>query len=522
MTNQCCGMAEENCCGMDDYPEDLIPPQPERRPEPLPQPQQPEQCSYYYEQVCTGNAKCGTKDTWQCLPITVPKCVEKNEVRMETFQSERCSRKDFTHCYKYKEERCNPTQIQESKVVNYETQTLKKVAEEIGGTTYNFTVSGQKCEPYQITLNTTEWVQLPQAPVKRNRTICNWVQEQGPAQKVKMMVWESVSRKMCYDIPVPVCNQSPCAQQGRCNQGTSPCSSTAKVPATVCPFSGQAPPSGSINRPDYAPNAGCQQVQQPACGQSPSQTCDQNFNQCCTQKQQKVCRNVLQRIPKEVEREIPGRVQWKQKCDLREETIPMPSRTEPRIVQKKMTMNKCEPYSEVRNQTIHDQRYEAVTEQRSGTVNVTIEKCNKQEVERERCVLIQGAKLQCQQHPIHKRIRITKHICSGEETRQKCFMVPVADCKPNQNCRMELKRRCRPGPTPCNNSPKCNACNQFRQNVGFGQCPDSQCNRYYPRPGNLMYNATQPSFNAGGMMLPSNQFQNNNFGFHEDRVDVLN
>ena len=54
-----------------------------------------------------------------------------------------------------------------------------------------------------------------------------------------MMVWESVSRKMCYDIPVPVCNQSPCAQQGRCNQGTSPCSSTAKVPATVCPFSGK-------------------------------------------------------------------------------------------------------------------------------------------------------------------------------------------------------------------------------------------------------------------------------------------
>lgn len=102
------------------------------------------------------------------------------------------------------------------------------------------------------------------------------------------------------------------------------------------------------------------------------------------------------------------------------------------------------------------------------------------------------------------------------------MQVPVADCKPNQNCRMELKRRCRPGPTPCNNSPKCNACNQFRQNVGFGQCPDSQCNRYYPRPGNLMYNATQPSFNAGGMMLPSNQFQNNNFGFHEDRVDVLN
>ena len=190
-------------------------------------------------------------------------------------------------------------------------------------------------------------------------------------------------------------------------------------------YIGQAPPSGSINRPDYAPNAGCQQVQQPACGQSPSQTCDQNFNQCCTQKQQKVCRNVLQRIPKEVEREIPGRVQWKQKCDLREETIPMPSRTEPRIVQKKVTMNKCEPYSEVRNQTIHDQRYEAVTEQRSGTVNVTIEKCNKQEVERERCVLIQGAKLQCQQHPIHKRIRITKHICSGEETRQKCFMVCI-------------------------------------------------------------------------------------------------
>ena len=182
MTDQCCGMAEENCCGMDDYPEDLIPPQPE--PQPLPQPQQ---CSYYYEQVCTGNAKCGTKDTWQCFPITVPKCVEKNEVRMETFQSERCSRKDFTHCYKYKEERCNPTQIQESKVVNYETQTLKKVAEEIAGRTYNFTVYGQRCKPYEVTLNQTTYVQVPASPVKRNRTICNWVQEQGPAQKVRSM-----------------------------------------------------------------------------------------------------------------------------------------------------------------------------------------------------------------------------------------------------------------------------------------------------------------------------------------------
>ena len=123
--------------------------------------------------------------------------------------------------------------------MNYETQTLKKVAEEIGGKVFNFTVYGQKCEPYQVTLNQTTYVQVPVGPVKRNRTICNWVQEQGPGQKVKMMIWESVSRKMCYDIPVPVCNQSPCAQQGRCNQGTSPCSSTNKVPATVCPFSGK-------------------------------------------------------------------------------------------------------------------------------------------------------------------------------------------------------------------------------------------------------------------------------------------
>ena len=100
------------------------------------------------------------------------------------------------------------------------------------------------------------------------------------------------------------------------------------------------------------------------------------------------------------------------------------------------------------------------------------------------------------------------------------LQVPVADCRANQNCRMELKKRCRPGPTPCNNSPYCNSCNQFRQTTGFGQCPDSQCNRYYPRPGNVMYNATQPSLYPG---MPSNQFQNN-FGtrFHEDRVDVLN
>ena len=61
---------------------------------------------------------------------------------------------------------------------------------------------------------------------------------------------------------------------------------------------------------------------------------------------------------------------------MHEETIQMPARTEPKIVQQVVTRNKCRQYSEVRNQTIHDQKYEAITEQRTGTVNVTIGKRN--------------------------------------------------------------------------------------------------------------------------------------------------
>ena len=68
-------------------------------------------------------------------------------------------------------------------------------------------------------------------------------------------VMQPTYKRMCYDMPVPICNQAPCMSQGMCGPGTNACSNVDYTTSVTCPLeqAGQRPQS---------PNAvgGCQQV----------------------------------------------------------------------------------------------------------------------------------------------------------------------------------------------------------------------------------------------------------------------
>lgn len=224
MAEECCGMIDQNCC-------------PESKPEP---PQQ--NCYWYWDKECYGDAICNrTKVAQHCDYVTVPNCVVDYEYTKRTFESERCKKYTVPKCFTYKKEECKMTSRKVTETVLYQTEEIVR-QDDVPPKEKCVPVYGKKCVPYLANVTQTI-VEIHNRTIKIPNTQCRWKPVKLPGRTIKVKVPYITYQKMCYKMPVPVCNTMPCQNQGYCEENTSPCS-TNTYPTQVCP----SPAPGTFKR----------------------------------------------------------------------------------------------------------------------------------------------------------------------------------------------------------------------------------------------------------------------------------
>ena len=237
MTEECCGMENQNCCMNNE-----------------------QKCYTVWDRKCDTDTdlRCPVRVNKYCKTVTIPDCRIKREVTYRTFTTSQCKPIPGEKCFTYEANVCKTKMETEQENVSWSNQKLRRTGQL--NETKCVTVQSKDCTNRTI----TETITVPvQKTIVKNETYtnCRMVPQQQPGRQITVTVMKPVSRQVCYDMPVPVCNQAPCANTGMCESGTSPCSNNNFNTATVCP---QAPASAAAggNTGVQAPVAlgGCQEV----------------------------------------------------------------------------------------------------------------------------------------------------------------------------------------------------------------------------------------------------------------------
>jgi len=451
MTDQCCGMDKENCCMGNEG--------------------KPKQSYTVWERQCEPNTEleCPVTVQRKCYPIRVPECRTVTDIKRRTFQAKKCVPKPLRKCFDIEVEECNMGTRIESEEVSWTNQQLKKVETKTDKKCYN--VQAKDCTNRTIS-ETQRYPIQKQRTINETRQQCQMVQKRQPDRTVTVTVTRPQYKQMCYDMPVPKCSQTPCQSRGSCSSGTSACSLQQTNTVNICP---QA--TGGQSKPPYA-TGGCQQVQQPACNMGPgSSTCGNNYQQCCKTESRKVCKTVMIRVPQQVQQTVPGGVTWAQECRPYTFTRVVPyTEWETKTVDR--VKYDCRPVTKQECHDLEQDRYETVTVQEKGTVEVQLPTCTPQTKTINKCFNLPEGKVECINTPVEKLIKVTSQVCDGEKYIQKCFKIGVARCYESSvpNCRMVPRQVSVPS---CSQSNYCNSCNSFIQNPEYGGCPNSNCDRFY-------------------------------------------
>merc|ERR1711953_938630 len=304
----------------------------------------------------------------------IPDCRIKKEFEYRTFTTSQCKPIPGEKCFEYVAKVCGTEMNEQQENVSWENQKLKLT----GQLEENKCVNVQTKDCTNQTLTETITVPVQVTKVKNETyTNCRMVPQRLGDRQVSITVMKPVSRQVCYDMPVPVCNQSPCANTGICETGTSPCSNNNFNTATVCPQ-----PSGSGD------NAvgGCEEVRQPVCSQN-TPYCNLNYQQCCRMSSRRVCKQVIQRVPRQETQVIPGGIKWVKQCDPY--TVPRTMIvTEYRKKDVSRVKYDCKPINKQECFKYVVPQYQVLTEQKNDQVTVKLPNCSPKTQTRKKCVQI--------------------------------------------------------------------------------------------------------------------------------------
>ncbi|XP_059088315.1 uncharacterized protein LOC131884519 [Tigriopus californicus] len=440
MTNQCCGMANANCCVGG------------------------QKCYTTYDRKCEteDDPQCQMTVEQVCSEETMPACRLVTEVVEREFTGSICTPKPLTKCWSYEKKVCAPSTKSAFQDITWENEVLRVVDEKMREHCYDQTVFN--CSENVYSDIVTKQVEKTRI-VPDSRQQCRNVPIVGNSTTITMPVVSISYRTACYDIPAPRCSTSMCGT-GTCGQGQSVCSRNDYNTQTVCP-------SGVNN-----PNQNCQQVQRPVCYGQGLQ-CNAGSQQCCGQQTQRVCRQVPERNVQQVSRVIPGQVTYERVC----QTMVF-NRTERYLEPEQQMVNRTrkECPSSIVNKcsNISYAEYAVVPEKKTQSVTVQLPECKHQTVQDRYCHTFPVGDMACRSTPIKKRFRISKLKCDGQEQRPICKKVPRLNCRlgSRNKCEMVPRRVCQKS---CSDSPLCNQCNQFmQQGPGFGSCPSSGCGTIIP------------------------------------------
>jgi len=521
-SDQCCGMADNNCCLGG------------------------QQCYTYYEQECqrVDRPRCQIESSEFCKNRKIPMCRVIRVPEQTSITVEHCIKRPKRECFKYTREICNSFPESYMHQVQWQNDRLEETN----------TTEIEECKTVDVCKIVPE-VKIEERIV--NKQVCNDTKteqkeqctidyQQSQDQVVQRTQFKIDYQQRCFNVPRQVCESNSCTSQG-CLNGGSVCSANDYTYQQRCAtmVGGPGPQSGACGAqglPAMGPGCGapsgniCQEVKEAAC-YGPASSCQAASQQCCQTIQQKVCQQVPVRVPVLVNMTIPGRMVPQRKCVNVDVEVPVCINVQETVKEEK-TVDKCE--TEKKEQCVQFElpTFSIVKANRSEEVDLRIRKCKKSTVEQEYCHTFPDAEVDCRERRETRRYILNKVVCDRQRDAKICRTIPWSRCMTgsDQDCRMVAKQRC---VDSCSSNPACGQCDQLRQTgqleggcsaglmgppsqmgpsgpMGPATLPAPSCKNFYPRD---LVGAFQPNIGSGAYSSaqqnsfypPSTQITSQNF-----------
>jgi len=519
-SDQCCGMADNNCCLGG------------------------QQCYTYYEQECTrvDRPRCQIESSEFCKTRQIPMCRVIRVPQSATIPAEHCVKRPKRECFKYQREICNTFPESYMHKVSWQNDRLEETDKEKIKECKE--VDTCKIVPETKTVDKIVNKQVCNETKTEQKEQCTVDYEQSPSQVVQQTQYKVDYQQRCFNVPRQICESNSCTIQG-CVNGGAVCSANDYTYQQRCATLVGGPAQQNLCGPQGNQVAGpvcgtggngnvCQEVKEAAC-YGPASSCQAPSQQCCRIVQQKVCQQVPVRVPMMVNMTIPGRMIPKRKCSMVEVETPVCKNVQ-ETVQEEKTVDRCE--TEKKKQCVNFElpTFSIVKNNKSEEVDLRVRKCKKSVVEQEYCHTFPDAEVDCRERQETRRYILNKVVCDRQRDAKICRTIPWSRCMSGngQECRMVPRQRC---VDSCSSNPACGRCDQLRQTgqletgcpTGPGAGPmipsplpapgtlpissaGSSCKNFYPKDlvGAFSPNLsnTVPGGHQGFQTLPNTIYQN--------------
>jgi len=482
-SDQCCGMADNNCCLGG------------------------KQCYTYYEQECkrVDRPRCQIESSEFCKNRKIPMCRVVRKPEQTTITVEKCVKRAKRECFKYQREICNSFPESHMHNVTWQNDRLEETdVEEI-----------EECKTVdacKIVQEVKEEERVVEKQVcngtrTEQKQQCTVEYSRSPDQVRQQTQFKVDYQQRCFNVPRQICESNSCTTQG-CVNGGSVCSSNDYTYQQRCatvvgsPIVPQNPCGGSQGmvqgNPCGSQNGNvCQEVKEAAC-YGPSASCQAPTQQCCRMVQEKVCQQVPVRVPVMVNITIPGRVVPSKKCDTVDVEVPFCEMVQETIKENK-TYDKCEMEKKEHCVPFELPTFSVIKQDREEQIDLRITKCKKSVVEQEYCHVFPDAEVDCRERRETRRYILNKVVCDRERDAKICRTIPWSRCLTgsDQECKMVPRQRC---VDSCSTNPACGKCDQLRQEGQLqGGCPMSPP---MPMPAGPMNPSPLPATSSCGNFFP--------------------
>jgi len=446
--DQCCGMADNNCCLGG------------------------KQCYTYYEQQCkrVDRPRCQIESSEFCKNRRIPMCRVVRVPQQARITVQGCVKRAKRECFKYQREICNSfpesvmhnvtwqnDRLEETSVEKIEeckTVDACKIVQEVKEE--ERVVDKQVC-------NQTRTEQKEQCTMEYNR---------NPDEVRQQTQYKIDYQQRCFNVPRQICDSNSCTSQG-CVNGGSVCSANDYTYQQRCatlvgsPIGMRMPgPCGSQMQPGAqtgcSSNNGnvCQDVKEAAC-YGPTASCQVPSQQCCRMVQQKVCQQVPVRVPIMVNITVPGRVVPNRNCETVDVEVPFCEIVQETIKENK-TYDRCEMEKKEHCVPFELPTFSVIKKDRAEQIDLRVTKCKKSVVEQEYCHVFPDAEVDCREKQESRKYILNKVVCDRERDAKICRTIPWSRCMSgsDQECEMVPRQRC---VDSCSTDPACGKCDQMRQ-----------------------------------------------------------
>lgn len=454
-SDQCCGMADNNCCLGG------------------------QQCYTYYEQECqrVDRPRCQIESSEFCKNRRIPMCRVIRVPEQTSITVEHCVKRPKRECFKYQREICNSFPESYMHQVSWQNDRLEETDKE----EIEECKTVEACKIVQETKIEERIVnkQVCNDTRTEQKEQCTLDYEQSPDQVVQQTQFKVEYQQRCFNVPRQICDSNSCTNQG-CVNGGSVCSANDYTYQQRCATVVGGPPvqqnpCGPQGMPGRSPSCGvqsgnvCQEVKEAAC-YGPASSCQAASQQCCRIIQQKVCQQVPVRVPVVVNMTRPGQMIPKRKCSMVDMEVPVCINMQETVKENK-TVDKCETEKKEQCVKFDLPSFSIIKQNRSEEVDLRIRKCKKSVVEQEYCHTFPDAEVDCRERRETRRYILNKVVCDRERDAKICRTIPWSRCMSgnDQECRMVPRQRC---VDSCSTNPACGKCDQLRQAGQLeGGCP---------------------------------------------------